>query len=43
VVCTLTGRGLKDPDTAIRQCQGLVMSVEAELEAVKRVILDRLA
>src|SRR5690606_25736744 len=43
VVCTLTGHGLKDPDTAIRQSQGGVMAVEAELEAVRRVILDRLA
>ncbi|MDR2878170.1 MAG: threonine synthase [Chromatiales bacterium] len=42
VVCTLTGHGLKDPDTAIRQCTGGVQAVEAELEAVKRVILDRL-
>lgn len=43
VVCTLTGHGLKDPDTAIRQCQGGVLAVEAELGSVKRVILDRLA
>lgn len=42
VVCTLTGHGLKDPDTAIRQSQGGVVAVEAELDAVKRVILDRL-
>lgn len=42
VVCTLTGHGLKDPDTAIRQSQGGVLAVEAELEAVKRVILERL-
>jgi threonine synthase len=43
VVCTLTGHGLKDPDTAIRQSQGLVQSVEPTLEAVKKVILDRLS
>ena len=42
VVCTLTGHGLKDPDTAIRQSQGGVLAVEAELEAVKRAILERM-
>ena len=43
VVCTLTGHGLKDPDTAIGQCQDTVSKVPAELGAVKRAILDRLA
>lgn len=43
VVCTLTGHGLKDPDTAIGQCQDTVSKVPAELDAVKRAILDRLA
>lgn len=43
VVCTLTGHGLKDPDTAIGQCQDAVSKVPAELGAVKRAILDRLA
>ncbi|BCX89014.1 threonine synthase [Methylomarinovum tepidoasis] len=42
VVCTLTGNGLKDPDTAIRQCQVAPAAVPADLEAVKRAILDRL-
>ena len=42
VVCTVTGHGLKDPDTAIRQCEGQLMTVEAETEAVKRAILDHL-
>ncbi len=42
VVCTLTGHGLKDPDTAIGQCQDAVSKVPAELGAVKRAILDRL-
>lgn len=40
VVCTLTGNGLKDPDTAISQCTDKLVSIEAELEAVKRAILD---
>lgn len=43
IICTLTGHGLKDPDTAIRQCQGTVKSVDANLDAIKRVILDNLA
>ncbi|WP_040574405.1 threonine synthase [Methylohalobius crimeensis] len=42
LVCTLTGNGLKDPDTAIRQCQVTPQTVAAELEAVKRAILERL-
>jgi threonine synthase len=42
IVCTLTGNGLKDPDTAIAQCILKPITVEAELEAVKRAILDRL-
>ncbi len=42
VVCTLTGHGLKDPDTAVRQCQGPVHTVAAELEAVRRVILKHI-
>ena len=42
IVCTLTGHGLKDPDTAIKQCGG-VLTVEAKLDAVKRAILDNLA
>jgi threonine synthase len=43
VVCTLTGHGLKDPDTAIRQCQGGMLTVDAELGAVKAAILDNMA
>ncbi len=38
VVCTLTGHGLKDPDTAIAQ-GGNVQTVEADLGAVQRAIL----
>ncbi len=43
VVCTLTGHGLKDPDTAIQQSTGGLITIEAELDAVKRAILDSLS
>ena len=43
VVCTLTGHGLKDPDTAIKQGMGPVLKVAAESGAVKKAILDNLA
>ncbi|GAB4361535.1 MAG: threonine synthase [Gammaproteobacteria bacterium] len=43
VVCTLTGHGLKDPDTAIRQSGDQVMKVKAELGDVKEAILAHLA
>jgi len=42
VVCTLTGHGLKDPDTAIRQSTAPAIKVKAELEQVKRTILDNM-
>ncbi|MGR8948618.1 MAG: threonine synthase [Gammaproteobacteria bacterium] len=42
ITCTLTGHGLKDPDTAIKQSQGGVIEIPAELEAVKRAILDNI-
>ncbi len=42
VVCTLTGNGLKDPDTAIRQCTAPVLTVDARLGEVRRAILDNL-
>jgi threonine synthase len=42
VVCTLTGHGLKDPDTAIKQSSSPVIEVKAELDAVKTAILDNL-
>ncbi|HSH44187.1 MAG TPA: threonine synthase [Arenicellales bacterium] len=41
VVCTLTGHGLKDPDIAIAQSDKPV-TVEADREAIKRIILDNL-
>lgn len=43
ITCTLTGHGLKDPDTAIRQSTGPVIKVKATLEEVKGAILDNLA
>jgi len=43
VVCTLTGHGLKDPDTAISQCdQGAMINVNPTLEEVKKAILDNM-
>ncbi len=42
VVCTLTGHGLKDPDIAIRQSAFGLTTINAELDSVKRAILDNL-
>lgn len=42
IACTLTGHGLKDPDTAIKQSVGDVIEIPAELDAVKRAILDKM-
>ncbi len=42
IVCTLTGHGLKDPDTAIKQSTRGVLTTEAKLESVKKAILDNL-
>ncbi len=42
VVCTVTGHGLKDPDIAIEQCRGAIRDIDADSDAVKRAILDRL-
>jgi threonine synthase len=42
VVCTLTGNGLKDPDTAIKQSTAPVINIDAELETVKRAILTNM-
>jgi len=41
VVCTLTGHGLKDPDTAIAQSAKPV-TIDAELSAVERAIGEHL-
>jgi len=43
IVCTLTGHGLKDPDTAIKQSSGSLLKVDAKLDAVKTAILNNLA
>ena len=42
IVCTLTGHGLKDPDIAIEQSTQ-PLSVEAEMDAVRSIILDSMA
>ncbi len=43
IVCTLTGNGLKDPDTAITQCKDThPVTIEANLDSVKKAILDNM-
>jgi threonine synthase len=42
VVCTLTGHGLKDPDTAIAQSTTPLIKIEPTLDEVKRAILDNM-
>jgi threonine synthase len=42
LVCTLTGHGLKDPDTAIKQSTRPLISVDATLEQVKKAILENM-
>ncbi len=43
VVCTLTGNGLKDPDTAIKQSTTPMVTVDATLDAVRDAILNNMA
>ncbi len=44
IVCTLTGNGLKDPDTAISQCSSsIVKTIDAELGQVRDSILQTMA
>ena len=43
VVCTLTGHGLKDPDTAIQQSTAPMLRVKADLESVREAILGNKA
>jgi threonine synthase len=43
IVCTLTGHGLKDPDTAIKQSASAVISAEATLDAVRDAILSNMS
>jgi len=43
VVCTLTGNGLKDPDTAIDQCKdSRMVTIDAELDAVRDAIVKNM-
>ena len=42
IVCTLTGHGLKDPDTAIKQSTRPLIKIKAELAAVEKAILENL-
>ena len=42
VVCTLTGHGLKDPDSAIKQCKTELVTIDAQLDSVKRAVIDNL-
>ncbi|MDT8387607.1 MAG: threonine synthase [Thiogranum sp.] len=42
IVCTLTGHGLKDPDTAISQCGEAIVSIDAALGPVRDAILGNL-
>ena len=43
IVCTLTGHGLKDPDTAISQSKTPLITIDATLESVKHAILGNMA
>lgn len=42
IVCTLTGHGLKDPDTAIAQCNDGMMLINPVMDEVKNAILDNM-
>ncbi len=42
IVCTLTGHGLKDPDTAIQQSKTPLITIDATLDSVKHAILDNM-
>lgn len=42
IACTLTGHGLKDPDTAIKQSTAPVLKVKAQLSEVKAAILKNM-
>lgn len=43
VVCTLTGHGLKDPDTAIAQSTAPVIKIQPNLDQVRQAIEENLA
>jgi threonine synthase len=40
-VCTLTGHGLKDPDSAIKQ-SGKPVTVEATRAAIEKIIAENM-
>jgi len=42
IVCTLTGHGLKDPDTAIAQSTTPLITVAAEYAVVEKAIMDNM-
>jgi threonine synthase len=42
IVCTLTGNGLKDPDTAIKLSTSPVVTINAELDVVKKTISENI-
>jgi threonine synthase len=43
IVCTLTGNGLKDPDTAIKQCgDSRMVTIDANIASVKDAILGNM-
>lgn len=42
IVCTLTGHGLKDPDTAIAQCKGEMILIDPVMDEVKNAILNNM-
>jgi threonine synthase len=39
IVCVLTGRGLKDPETAIANNDGLIIQCVAETAAIEEAVL----
>lgn len=43
IVCTLTGHGLKDPDVAIQQSTAPVVKIDADLDQVRKAILDHIS
>ena len=43
IVCTLTGHGLKDPDTAIKQCADGIITIDAKLKPVRDAIVGNLS
>ena len=43
ITCTLTGNGLKDPDTAIKQSTTPMKTIDATLDAVREAILNNMS